>query len=220
NLCLYTPKPVMDSVFQALDAGLKVPMDARAFYRYVNTIQPWIRDGHNFILPSIATQAWYPAHACYFPLDLAKLDDRIYITRNLSDESGPQAGDEILSINGQSAAEVFDELVRHQVRDGNNLHYPAFLSAAFFRSFYGFMHGFPDAHAVDIAHRSGERKLYTLKALPLDTLSARRARITRSFNQHLYSPKGISWRLDPETRLAILDIRSWSNDLLKDNYGQ
>ncbi len=82
------------------------------------------------------------------------------------------------------------------------------------------MYGFPDAHTVEIAHQSGERHTYTLDALPLDTLGARRARIRQSFNQHLNAAEGISWRFDAETNLAVLDVRSWSNDLLLENYGQ
>ncbi len=138
NLYLYSSKKTIDSVFDAIYSGINKPMTATEFYFYVTAIQPYIKDGHNNLLPSKVMQKYYKANAFYFPINFTEYEGKIYVTQNFSDNNAIEAGDKIKRINGELAIGKFNLLVVHQVRDGDNLLYPKYVSQNYFRSYHGF----------------------------------------------------------------------------------
>ncbi len=220
NLYLYTPKTVIDSVFDAVAASLTTPMTADRFYKTVCAIQPYVRDGHNVLLPSKQYMEHCYAHAPYFPLTVAWLDGNLVIIQNLSDEPSLTPGTVIQQLNGRQADAVFNDMVGRLMRDGDNLHYPEYLAQAYFRSFYGFFNGFPETHELTVTLPGGSVRHIRLKALPLDTLQQRRRTIQPRRYDRLEHDKAVFWVMEPNSNLGVLSIRTWHKDQLKNQYKQ
>ncbi|MEP7263700.1 MAG: S41 family peptidase [Bacteroidota bacterium] len=220
NLYLYNSKKTVDSIFNALYNDIDKPMTASQFNRCISSIQPVIKDGHNNLLPGKDLQNYYAENAFYFPLDFIVSYNKLYVTQNFSDDKSIQIGDEITSINGETAITIFNKLVSLQVRDGDNLLYPEYLSEFYFRSFYGFYFGFPKEHQLELTKANGAMVSITLHGLKLNVIQDRRKLISTPRYDETHFTKGISWDIKNENKYAILNIRTWSNDLLKLKYHQ
>ena len=220
NLYLYTPKKTMDSVFDALYTGINRPMSATEFYFHITAMQPYVKDGHNYLLPAEALQKEYAAHALYFPLNFIEYGGKIYTTQNFSDNSNLETGDEILTINGKKAIDVFNQLVAHQVRDGDDLLYPKYISQTYFRSYYGFLYGFPPVYKLEVIKGGTQKIDVSINALPLAEIKQRRKSVANPRYDRINFDKAISWQMNKEQQYALLQIRTWSNDILRSDYGE
>jgi len=218
NLYLYTPKKTMDSVFDALYAGINRPMSAREFYFHITAMEPYVKDGHSYLLPAKALQKEYVEQAVYFPLNFIEYGGKIYITQNFSENSNLETGDEIMTINGEKAMDVFNQLVAHQVRDGDDLLYPKYLSQTYFRSFYGFLNGFPPVYKLEIIKAGAQKTNFSINALPLAVIKQKRKLVANPRYDRTNFDTAISWQIHKEQSYALLQIRTWSNDILKSDY--
>ncbi|MEP7237741.1 MAG: S41 family peptidase [Ferruginibacter sp.] len=220
NLYLYNSKKTIDSVFDALYAGINKPMTATGFYFYATAIQPYIKDGHNYLLPSKAWQNYYAANALYFPINFTEYEGKIYVTQNFSDNNAIETGDEIKMINGEQAIDKFNLLVAHQVRDGDNLLYPKYISQTYFRSYHGFLFGFPELYQLEIIKADGKKISTTVNALKLAEIRQKRQSVISPRYDRVNFDTGISWQINNAGNYALLNIRSWSNNILKSDYNQ
>jgi hypothetical protein len=195
-------------------------MSAREFYFHITAMEPYVKNGHNYLLPSKALLKEYAEHAVYFPLNFIEYGGKIYITQNFSENSSLETGDEILSINGEKAIEVFNQLVAHQVRDGDDLLYPKYLSQTYFRSYYGFLYGFPPVYKLEVVKAGGEKRNASINALPLAAIKQKRKSVANPRYDRTNFDTAISWQIHKEQQYALLQIRTWSNDILKYDYGE
>lgn len=218
NLYLYTAKKTIDSVFDALYTGINRPMSATEFYFHISALQPYVKDGHNYLLPSQALQKQYAEQALYFPLNFIEYGGKIYITQNFSENSNLQTGDEILTINGQKAMDIFNQLVAHQVRDGDDLLYPKYISQTYFRSYYGFLFGFPPVYKLELMKAGAKKTEVSINALPLAQIKQKRKSLPNPRYDRTNFDSAISWQMNKEQPYALLQIRTWSNDILRSDY--
>jgi hypothetical protein len=195
-------------------------MTATEFYFHISAMQPYVKDGHNYLLPSEALQKEYAAHALYFPLNFIEYGGQIYITQNFSDNSNLQTGDEILTINGEKAMDVFNQLVAHQVRDGDDLLYPKYISQTYFRSYYGFLFGFPPVYKLEIMKAGAKKINVNINALPLAEIKQKRKSVANPRYDRTNFDTAISWKIHTAQSYALLQIRTWSNDILRSDYGE
>jgi hypothetical protein len=220
NLYLYTSKQTIDSAFDALYAGIDKPMTATDFYFHITAIQPFIKDGHNNLLPSQAMQEYFAANSLYFPLGFTEAEGKLYVTQNLSANDTIQVGDEIVMLDDKKAIDVFNVLVSHQVRDGDNLLYAKYVSQHYFRSYYGFLFGFPGVYKIQIAKPTGQKINIALTGLKLAEIRQKRQSIANPRYDRVNFDKGISWRVSKTGNYALLNIRTWSNGILRSDYDQ
>lgn len=164
NLYVYTSKSVLDSVFDAVNASLTQQMTVDQFYNRISTIQPYVKDGHNILLPSEKYQAYCNQHALYFPLTVAWLEGNMVVTQNQSDEPTLTPGTILQELNGRPADALFDDMVGRLMRDGDNLRYPEYLAQNYFRTFYGFFFGFSKTHDLTVKLPDGTVRELRLKA--------------------------------------------------------
>lgn len=220
NLFLYNPKFIVDSIFNKMYVAIDKPMTATEFYQYICTIQPTIQDGHNYILPSLPLQTFHKENSLYFPINFTVYDQKFYVTQNFSNDASIQPGDEIISINGVKSIDLFNYLVSHQVRDGNNLHYPEWISQNYFRSYYGFLFGFKSYYLLEIKNSLNVVANKNIAALPLNSIKKRRGESLPLRYDRIDFEKGISWQYDENQNYMLLSLRTWSNNLLKSEYKQ
>lgn len=220
NLYLYNDKKTLDQKFDELYSGIDKPMTATAFYKHISEIQPIIKDGHNYILPSKELQNYFLTNELYFPLNFVVYEQKLIVTQNLSSDNSINSGDEIVSINGKNALELFNEMVNLQVRDGYNLQYPKFITQSFFRSYYGFFFGFCPHYVLEIKTEKSGLKKFKINALPIAEI--KKNRITKyplRYDRTSFD-KGIFWETNIEKNYTLLSIKSWDNKSLKAEYKQ
>jgi C-terminal processing protease CtpA/Prc len=184
GLYRYTSKPDMDKLFADTKKQLDKPLTEIEFYKRINPILTAIKDEHTFAVPSDKwwkTQIGQTSYAGsspaatgkLFPFFIRIIDRRIYIENNLSDSLSINPGDEIVSVNGQSAKEVLDVLLPTISGNGNIesfrlRHLEQFSLSQTYNRFmvhYAIFIGTPEVFEFKIKPRSGTASLYKIPAL-------------------------------------------------------
>ena len=133
NLYLYTEKRILDKSFDSLYQNIH-PMTSLEFYTYTTPLSSLIKDGHSNLYPGKGEVSFYNQQARFFPFAIFWSEGKLFITRNLSEDTSIAEGSEIKEINGMRAADVMDYLLKRQVRDGYNENYPNWILNNYFRS--------------------------------------------------------------------------------------
>jgi Peptidase family S41 len=218
NLYLYTDKTTLDNKFKDLYTGIDKPMTAPEFYCYISSIQPTVKDGHNYMLPSQELQNYYASNSLYFPIDFTEYKDRLFITQNFSNDNSINVKDEILSINGIKADSIYKLLENRHPRDGNNKLYAKYVTLTYFRSYYGFMFGFCKSFDLELKSPNGLTTNKTIEALPLSIIRSRRNAVINKRYDRINHEKGIEWTIDKERKFAYLFISHWTTKQMKKDY--
>jgi len=122
GLYRYITKASADSLFDAQYRRLDRPMTELEFLRIINPVMTAIRDEHTFALPSDRYwdsnigQTVYSANssqskAKLFPFFVKIIDRKIYIDNNLCLDTTIHDGAEIVSVNGNTSAELLGTLL-------------------------------------------------------------------------------------------------------------
>jgi Peptidase family S41 len=216
----YTAKPVFDSFFDSLDHLIDRQMNEQEFLGLISLLNQKIADGHTMFLPSAAATGYNNTKALYFPLSVFFTDGKLYVTENASRDAGIQPGEEILAINGKPIRAILSALMRRQVRDGHNLHYPLWILNHYFAPYYSFCYGQPESFWLEL--KNAGSKIYTkqIAALSKDSI--------RIFHRIRYPEKyprtnggrGIFLQENGSPGTAMLTIRSFDPDLIASLYKQ
>ncbi len=97
-----------------------------AFYRAIAPVGNLLNDEHTMVFPSeIDSQSIYDSEVTLFPFDIQFVDKRLFVARNVSNQTGIRPGMEILSINGISVEELRISMSRYYsgTRDEQKLFY-------------------------------------------------------------------------------------------------
>jgi hypothetical protein len=189
GLYRYTSKRDMDKLFAVAKKQLDKPLTEIEFYKRINPIITAIKDEHTFAIPS---EKWWKtqigktsyavsapaAKGKLFPFFIRVIDNRIYIENNLSDSLSLMPGDEIMSINGQSAKEVLEVLLPTISGNGNIeafrlRHLEQFSLNQTYNRFmvhYAIFIGTPEVFELNIKRQSGTTSIYKIPALASHTL--------------------------------------------------
>ena len=218
NLYLYTDKKTLDTKFDDLYNRIDKPMTAPEFYCYISTIQTTVKDGHNYMLPSLELQNYYSTNSLYFPINFTEYNGRLFITQNFSNDSTINVKDEILSINGINADSIYKMIENRHPRDGDNKLYAKYVTLTYFRSYYGFMFGFCKSYNLKLKSQNGFITNKTIEALPLSIIKSRRRAMINKRYDRIDHEKGIEWKFDKEKKVAYLFISHWSTKQMKKEY--
>ena len=148
HCCLYeyTPKPVMDSMFDAHYCMIADGMKPEEFFMLLAPITARIGCMH--------TAAWMPGWffnskpSMMFPLTVRLIDDQIFVTGSYHTFSEIPRGSRILEINGRASDEIIDRLRRTTSADALN---PYFIDAQImkrFSMFYASIYGLPSKYEI------------------------------------------------------------------------
>jgi len=133
------------------------PLTSLDFYKAIAPLGNLLNDEHTMVFPSeFDSQRIYDSGVRLFPFDIQFVDNRVFVTRNLSDQSNIKPGMEILSVNGFSVEALRIAMMRFYsgTRDEQKLFY---VQENFRESLY-FVFGF------------GENFELTLRAAALDEI--------------------------------------------------
>jgi hypothetical protein len=219
GLYLYASKALVDSVFDSLENSIVTPLSEQEFYKHITIISSIIKDGHTIILPAAGTSLYHSQNSKFLPYHFNIIDGRLFIDMVYTADRLIPAGAEVTSINNLSANELIKQLSERQVRDGNNFTYPLWILSNYFRQYYSFVFGHPEIFMISFKI-NGQSENATIKALTNDSIYYYRQKAYpgRAFSK--LPNEGIKLKIAQGKQYAILTIRDFHNDVLKNEYKQ
>lgn len=215
NLYLYTPKPQLDSIFDAYYYSI-TPMTEREFYNFITPLLSVIKDGHSLVLPAAETTAAHARNSLYFPFQVYWHNGHLYTIRNYSADTSIVDGTEIVSINNERAEDIIAFLSSRQVRDGENQTYPLWIINRYFRGYYGISFGYPEQYTLLLKLADSTNKTVKVSGVSNDSITTRKSE--RYANSKGINQEGIHLKVTGKT--AVLSISSWDAKTLRTLYHQ
>jgi hypothetical protein len=159
---------------------------------------------------------YFTSNAKFLPLTVYSSGNKLFVIMNCSSDSTINDGAEIKTINGIPAAEIMNQLMTRQIRDGNNETYPRWILNTYFRSYYGFTFGHPDSFTVLFG--TGVTK--SVNAISNDSIKYYRQKKYPDPLNGSKDKQGIMLTINQVNKLADLTIKDFHDDALKNIYHQ
>jgi len=222
NIYLYTPKQRLDSMFDSLYIHIDRPMTMVEFYRHVTLLSSLIKDGHSYILPSDESRSLNNKNEKFFPLHVSWIEGKLYADMNCTgDSTAITDGVQILSINGVPAADVMQQLLERQVRDGNSETYAVWILNNWFREYYSYIFGYPAAFVIEYKiNNAAATVTHTIPALGKDSISYYMHKKYAARIAEKKEGQGVFLETNKTLETAILTIRTFDDDILREDYSQ
>ncbi len=201
----YTPKAELDRAFLDTEKRLNRPLTALDFYRILAPVVALLKCGHTSLLPSRADDDSL-ADEPLIPIEVAILDGKVYIARNLS-AAGELDGAEIASINGVAIGRILATMLAVAHGDGDSATagpYQLSHRQGFARSLY-----------LTVGQRSPFRIRYVRDGGTAETsLAGLPSKVMRDVERSRYGDPpahgNATWRLLPGGSTGVLTIASFS----------
>ena len=197
GLYTYTTKAEYDVFFQELSNSITEPMTQVEFYRMVLPLHNKIRNGHTLIIPPSAWSDALENNLPHFPFDIYEDKGKVYILRNLSENTDITVGSQILAINDRPAIDIYNDLIDNWTKDGYNRTYPAKMITQDFSEFFANVFGTSERFEI-ILLQGGFLKDYTIKGLPIAQM--------RTYSKERYQHEKRPWYNDVEDQSYQLKI--------------
>jgi hypothetical protein len=219
NLYLYTPKAELNFLFDSLNKSIVSPMTETAFYNVITLLNSKIKDGHTMLLPSERATEYYNQTGKFFPFYVVITSNKLYVNMNCSTDTLIKDRAELISINGIKTPNIINQLLKRQIRDGNNQTYPNWILTNYFKEYFSFSFGHPDSFCI--TYKIGNIEKQTIiNALSKDSIKYYRQAKYSSRVLPTNEKQGIVLKINNQLSIATLSIKSFDNDLLKSVYKQ
>jgi len=114
-----------------------------------------------------------------------------------------------------------DQLLIRQIHDGHNQTYPVWILTNYFKDYFSFSFGHPDTFAITFKTANGEEQTTIINALPKDSIEFyKQKKYATRLNADSNKNRGIILEINRQSRIAILTIKSFDNDILESTYKQ
>ena len=161
----YCTPEQFDRCADSLRRSLTAPCTEFEILNRLAAFYPLLGDGHTLFLP---TEEWaQQAPARYFPLPITLTDSAMYVRCGAGIVDSSLAGAQVLAINGMPSAAILDTLITRQVRDGLHTDYAVWVLDQWFRSYFRFSFGEPEAFKV-LVEQAGLRQEFICRARSAD----------------------------------------------------
>ena len=220
NLYLYTSQAEMKQFFDSITSSIVEPMNSINFFNLITLVLPKIKDGHTHIFPDPSAIEDNDLHAPYFPIKVHWDGGRMYVVKVYSSETQLAPGTEIQLINGVNASFLYNLMMRHQIRDGYNATYPAWILEQYFAEYYSFHLGNPDSFILETRRPDIVFETYAIKALPKDSIAYYNKMKYGELRGDALFNTGITVSIDTSNHTALLTIKDFHNDILRAMYQQ
>jgi len=164
-LYLYTSKEEMDAAFAKLKQEINQSLTTIEFYRQIAPLNQLIKNGHNIIFPSENWMSDKRKNGLFLPLSLYKTKEGFFVLKNFSNADEIQEGAELLSINGESSTEIFQELMNNYTSDGYNETLRVRALSEDFREWYAIIKGMPAQYDLVLKTPDGTQQSVLIEAL-------------------------------------------------------
>ncbi|NII27680.1 peptidase S41 [Pseudoflavitalea sp. X16] len=220
GLYRYTPKPVMD---QRLDSFYNLLTGDKPYYDYYRLMTAFvagIRCAHTSVMPGGDWQSHFRQNAPLLPFSTHFINDRLYVTVNLTTDTVIKPGYEILHINGQPVPEIRRFIFDHSWSDGyNTTNKQQRLNTGFLAVFYYLLIARPDSFAITAKDSSGKIVNVVYPALTIQTASSQfRQNPVNKEMIRLYVDRkreDLNLEIKKEINTAVLTVRSFGGKAAK-----
>lgn len=223
GLYWYTSKAQMDSAFEATAQAISRPMTETEFRRLLDPLIELVHCGHTNVRGSRAFERWRKHHTPKeFPLNVFEVDNRIFVSSNLSNEPDLYKGKEIVKIEGRPAIDTYQALKKIVISDGYNQTFKNTTVLNNFPMYYRYWYGEKDKYEVTVLDslkqekkyvvelRKEEKNLKTLPAVSKIPITSQ-ARPQEPVMKKIYGNRHASLSLSSrDSTLALLDLNTFS----------
>ncbi|WP_281635313.1 S41 family peptidase [Flavobacterium marginilacus] len=143
KLYWYISKKELDFKFDSLKSTITKPMTSYEFYKKLSPVVSSIRQGHLIVSPSVKILSKSEQEAIkelgagpFSQFEFEILNDKMYVTKNKSDDEAIQTGAEVISINDQKTSELIHEYYTLFASDGYNKTFKRKRVSKMFSTFY------------------------------------------------------------------------------------
>lgn len=222
GLYWYTPKPVMDSAFNAGRQLLNDSLTEYEFRKILALVTAKINCGHTSVNVSRSYKKYSDTvkGKTIFPFSVKVWDDSVAFISGNYKNAPIRRGDIIDSINGSSVTQLLDTMYRFIPADGGNLVAKNQLlsSGTYFGSLYTSLYGWQKQFDISYTDSAENKKQVVLKPLPVkkDSLSARqqkaaakKEKISRA--EQLKNARHLE--INTDNSYAVMQLNSFSEKL-------
>ncbi|AQG81751.1 S41 family peptidase [Spirosoma montaniterrae] len=203
----YTPQPQMEQLYDSLYNRLTASMDYLAFFRHLSPLVSALKDGHTNLNHR---KNYISRNTRFIPFYIRLVENRYYISHNVSADTSLRRGTELLTINGRTVADLHQHFmnVDHSGSDGDNQTGRRQWSLVQFADYYAAWHGSVDSIAITF-RRPGDTTTHAAR-LRCPTLDGFRTTMYRRYGTERDTRPNLSVRLvDTLTHTAVLRISSF-----------
>ncbi|MBK9104585.1 MAG: hypothetical protein IPL92_08435 [Saprospiraceae bacterium] len=210
-LYLYTPKKEVDRCFDSLYQQISYPMTELEFIKLLTPIAAFIQDGHNYVIPSKTALDSIRSYDYLFPLELACMDGRLYVSRDLSLSSVPLTGLEITAINTASTKDMLSVFLSNLGRDGNNNQHSYAAINESFRFYFHTYFGFDSTYVVHYRTKDNRDTSCTISGRDLGAIN--KEKLNRYPNEGQGPASGLTLNIIDSINTAVLGIKTFSPNI-------
>jgi hypothetical protein len=219
NLYLYTSQEKLSIFFDSLSHSISSPLGEAEFYKIITKTSSIVKDGHTLILPSNNFIEYHNANSKFLPFQIDLYHHNLYVKMNCLNENILEDGTLIDSINGVSSKCIIESLLNRQVRDGENLSYAEWILDSYFREYYSYIFGHPNTFRISFKKDNNSTVVQTPGLLKDSIYYYRQKNYSHLYPEGIHK-KGIYLNYDTTKQIAILTIKDFHSDILKNEYKQ
>ena len=160
----YCTEAELDQFFAERQQQVKGDLRPLDVYRMAGPVLGLIKDAHTAMSLPDPFYDYLDNQMRLLPFGVRQLQEKLYLTINLSEEENSPVGAEIIRINGRRVQEVFQELLPYFERDGENLTGPSRELSNLFMDYYGFLVEEPTTFTLDLRLQDGREKSLSVAA--------------------------------------------------------
>jgi hypothetical protein len=213
----YSPNAHLEQLHDSLQNALTNNIDYLAFYRHISPLITALHDGHTNLNHR---RGYLDRNTRFLPFYIRAVGADYFISHNMSADSLLRRGTQLLTLNGQSLADLHRTLMNtdHTGSDGPNQTGRLQTSLVQFADYYAAWFG--SAGSVQIQYRQPGDTLVRQTTLSCPTLSRFRAAYLRRYRAEIDRRENLSVRLiDTASRTAVLRVSSFSGPKTHDPFG-
>ena len=207
-LYFYTSKNKIDKCFDSLYQKINCPMTELDFIKLLTPVIALVQDGHNYVIPSELALAKIRNSGYLFPFELKFIDERLYITQDLSTSEVPLTGLEITSINSVGSKEMFHIFLSNLGRDGNNYQYSYATINKNFRYYFHTYFSFTKEFLITYRTKDNRDSTCIIKGRSLDLIQ--KEKLNRYSIEENKAMSGLKLNIIDSIRTAVLNIKTFS----------
>lgn len=189
-------------------------VNAQEAYAYLASLSSVIKDGHTFFYPSTQTINERDQIDAFLPIQLYWDGQSAFISKDYGYNLELKPGRKIISIDGEHIDSIIHHMLGGMMRDGNNLNYPIWVLNTFFFEYYSYFYGFLGIYSFVIEDEMGNPLKVFAQGVKKSEL------IPQLFSKEETIKRGLFLDMDSTSQTAILTIKDWHHDVLKERYKQ
>ena len=145
---LYQTRKEVTSFLDSIEKNINEPMTELDFYRLISPVSSIIKDGHNLIMPSSQTLSFFDQNPYNLPIEVAYIDNEVYVTANHTENDLPLFNSKISAINNHSIDSILNRFYLVLPREGLQTQLTKNYINKWFRFFYHLHFGFKEEYRI------------------------------------------------------------------------